>query len=311
MKKAAITLLLCGGSLFAFWFFYIQAPRKLPAHYSMRVPQSEPGEANAPLRRIGGTSPGELARSANTTGQSPLMVPAAFADLLKEPWRPLSLAQLASIPPLSPALERDLIERCRVVSNLTNAAGLFSVLTYHGADAAIEFLAETLTNRFRGKRLDQKEEWLLLHLPSDIGLLARRNDRAFVFLRQGLNLEFWRENLGWLSDDADRSIRILVAMTLRGIGTSGRPEAGGILSEERKPGSNTMRLGLQGALMDAAFWHWLALNEGERFYRGEVSGTGEQVMSRFSAWRERTSEGQEWARWFAAAELQRPRSVLR
>ncbi len=191
----------------------------------------------------------------------------------------------------------NLIERCRRDLNPTNVAGLFTVLAYHGSHAAFHFLTDTLTNRFRGQRLIHKEESVLLHLPIEIGLLARWNDRAFDFLCKGLETNFWSEHLVWLSDDRDNAISTLTAMTLRGLGTSGRTEAAGVLNEQKMLDSVVMHLGLQGALIDAAFWLRLALDEGEQFYRGESFETGEQMMRRFSAWRAQTAEGQDWSRW--------------
>ena len=305
MKKAAISLLFCVASLFVLWFFYTLTLREFPTHYSTRMSESGAGKDNATWGEMSGTSGTELKRSPGTARQQHTIVQPAVADLLREPWRRLTLAELASFPSLGPAEERELIEHCREISNPTNASGLFSVLAYHGNDAAFEFLSETLTNRFRDQRLSAEQEAVLIHLVSDMGLLARRNDRAFLFLRQGLNSEFWRGSLGWLSHDAEGTIRTLMAMTLRGIAASGRPEAASILVEQREPDSDVMRLGLQGALVDSAFWLWLALNKSEQFYSSELGGQGEQVMSQFSAWRQRTSEGQEWARWFTSLQSQR------
>ena len=305
MKKAAISLLFCVASLFVLWFFYTLTLREFPAHYSTRLSERGARRDNGTRGETSGTSGTELARSPGTARQKRTIVQPAVADLLREPWRRLTLAELASFPSLSPAEEKELIEHCREISNPTNASGLFSVLAYHGNDAAFEFLSDTLTNRFRDQRLSAEQEAVLIHVVADMGLLARRNDRAFLFLRQGLNSEFWRGNLGWLSHDPEGLIRTLMAMTLRGVAASGRPEAASILVEQRKPDSDVMRLGLQGALMDSAFWLWLALNKGEQFYGGEVGGQGEQVMLQFSAWRQRTIEGQEWARWFTSIESQR------
>ena len=300
MKQATIAVLVCGTAVLVIWLLHLRAPGELPTRDANGASRSAEADGLVPLEAMPHPVFRESIRSTGVGQLNSVIIPPALAKLLGEPWRPVSWNQAASFEPLSPAVEMDLIERCRGDLNPTNVAGLFTVLAYHGSNAAFDFLADTLTNRFRGKRLVSKEESVLLHLPIEVGLLARWNDQAFDFLCQGLKTDFWREHLVWLSDDRGNAIATLVAMTLRGVGTSGRTEAAGVLNEQRKLDSVVMHLGLQGALIDAAFWLRLALDEEEQFYRGESLETGEQMMRRFSAWRAQTAEGQEWSRWASA-----------
>lgn len=297
MKTLPFWLLVIGVGVLGWWL--LDRPRLSPTSPD-RPPETpnlvaSPGDSESPTPRSATALWAKRAPASGPTQEDRL--PSAIAEVLREPWQPVSFKQLAGLPRLSEEEERLVAARCLRETSPTNCLSYFQVLAYHGDEIATSVLTSALTNRFAGQRFAPPEEVVLLRLPWTIGLLARHNDEAFEFLDRSLAADFWNEHRGWEFSNPDECVKALAAMTLRGLAASGRQEVVALFRAQREPGSVVVRWGLQGTLVDAVFELRLALDEAEQFYRGESFETGEQMMRRFSAWRTQTAEGQEWSRW--------------
>ena len=301
MKTLHFWLLAIAVGILGWWML---ERARFPSSSRARPPETlnlvaEPGVSESPTPRPATALWAKRAQANGPTHEAHL--PSAIEEVLRAPWQPISFKQLAGLPGLSQEEERLLGMRCLAETSLTNCLRYFQVLAYHGDEIATSVLTSALTNQFAGQRLSPPEEVILVGLPLTIGPLARHNDEAFGFLERSLAADFWHEHRGWEFSNRGECVKALTAMTLRGLATSGRQGVIALFRAQREPGSVGVRLGLQGTLVDAAFYLRLALDEGERFHRGESFETGEQMMRRFSAWRAQTAEGQEWFRWASAS----------
>lgn len=94
-------------------------------------------------------------------------------------------------------------------------------------------LSNALTMEYSGKSLTADENALLPLLLMRLGVMARRSDRAFEFLKGCVEPDFWQDHCRWscTEETRERTVLHLVKCALLGLAVSGRPEATNVFIE--------------------------------------------------------------------------------
>jgi hypothetical protein len=178
---------------------------------------------------------------------------------------------------------------------------LAGVLAVIGNEQVAAVFCEALTNRYAGKRLRDLDAGVLFSLPEKLGVLARKSDVAFEFLKQGVERSFWERYSLWRARTVPDTWRmgLLRGSCIRGLGLSGRPAVTELLDQlhERSTNSDFDRGDKVGrAFSGAAFHYDMILVKGEgwqvRFALRQI-GDMERITNR-RAWRE-SERGKKWA----------------
>lgn len=239
---------------------------------------------------------GELGRDAESpnNAEPALDLPLHIRQQLDNPsYHP----RYGEVPVLSEAAEQELIERFGHIYSITNKFHLGVVLAYGGGDRALSVLSNALTQEYNGKSLTPEENALLPVLLMRMGVMARRSDRAFAFLKQCVEPDFWQEHCRWTCADEtkDRTILHLVQCALEGLAVTGRPEALDVFTEIRNRPVERWPTQYRGAVAQAVWMHGLFV-PGGLLRTTNVSWSLAEDWGLFVQWWTSTN-GEAWRTW--------------
>ena len=219
----------------------------------------------------------------------PAWVEALFRDPTRRP-------RLADMKPLSPELEADLIAYYRRLPSITNKLGLAGALAYAGGEASVDLLIYSLTQEYAGPSSESPREVALVTggLPRYLGLAAAHSERAYQFLRDGLNPSFWTTNSPWSKPSLEPSYALPQAC-IAGLVISGRDDAWQmVLNLKYNPDANYVR-NVCGAICDAAFEHAMMAEMGREEFLDNPLEPSDSIHRMRQWWK--TPAGKEWHDW--------------
>lgn len=221
-------------------------------------------------------------------------LPASILEYLAQPkQRP----QMTGLPLIDTAGEDLLIQKYREIDAFTNKPGLIRLMAYTGGDKVFELFAHTLTNELAGRTLTRTDGAIVGNIPQLIGILARKSDQAFEFLKAGMQPAFWKQNATWKTQTGSDLPRILAENCLSGLALSGRKEGGEIINGLRNGTSNPYVREICSGAVDAAFKLDLITQYGiAGFLDNVANGDINVTMKAFETWL-KTTNGMAWRSW--------------
>lgn len=203
------------------------------------------------------------------------------------------LLRVEAIPRVGEPLLSELLARLESTPDPGLASRLSLVLASTPEQRVVEAIIRKLTNGFTGQDLPVNQIFEVSSLASRLGWLARENDSALAFLKQGTTLSFWGKHRRWRVPPTNEELanRAMAGGCWSGLGSSGRPEALEFLLEHRDGKRSLESTALVGEVVDAAFW-WYEAQVG---FPGH--GSLRKTWDRFTTWLEQTEEGRKWKKW--------------
>jgi hypothetical protein len=211
--------------------------------------------------------------------------------------QPNQRPKMTGLPLVDATGEALLIQKYREISGLTNKSGLINLMAYTGGDKVFELFANTLTNALAGRTLTRADEAIVGYMPQLIGILARKSDPAFEFLKAGLQPAFWQKNATWKTQTGSDQPRILIGACINGLALSGRKEGKEIVYGFRTLGANPYLRAIDGSVVDSVFMlDSIDQNGLEAYLDSRTVGDLETVMQPFETWL-KTTNGMAWRAW--------------
>ena len=226
-----------------------------------------------------------------------LIKPELPSQILAYLAQPKQRPQMTGLPLIDTAGEDLLIQKYREIDAFTNKPGLIRLMAYTGGDKVFELFAHTLTNELAGRTLTRTDGAIVGNIPQLIGILARKSDPAFEFLKAGMQPAFWKQNATWKTQTGSDLPRILAENCLSGLALSGRKEGGEIINGLRNGTSNPYVREICSGAVDAAFKLDLITQYGiAGFLDNVANGDINVTMKAFETWL-KTTNGMSWRSW--------------
>ena len=208
---------------------------------------------------------------------------------------PARWPRLADMKPLSPELEAELIGYYRSLPSITNKLGLAWGLAGAGGEASVELLIYSLTQEYAGRRFDYVGEGVQLGLLARfLGLAAAHSERAYQFLRDGLNPAFWSTNATWSAPFFDPS-SALPEDCISGLAISGRDDAWQLILDLKDSVDTNYIRHVSGSICGAAYYRAMIAEMGRIEFLDNLWCT-EASIRRVGEWW-KTPAGKEWHEW--------------
>jgi len=190
-----------------------------------------------------------------------------------------------------------LIERYRRTPSASAKAGIAKALAHQGDDRVVALFWNTLTKEFAGRRFQESKqdtyEWSnVAHLVSLHGLLARRSEKAYDVLENGVQPSFWQTNVTWSIHNGQSPTHYLVGESINGLATCARDDAWQVILNLKTKSDSAYLKAYSSAIVDAAYLHYSLTNH------GIVADTGDDILTAFIAWENDTPDGQAWHQWY-------------
>ena len=176
------------------------------------------------------------------------------------------------------------------------------LLAYIGDDDVFRLFSDALRLGPGSRTPDASEYGMFSELLRGMGLMAQTNDLAFQFLKDAINMDWWRKERKWTSIWKDpRKEFFLASSAVQALGLSGRAEAGAIFDRMRHEGFNyqSPRDARDGRELNWAVYKAKQYLEASRKMGQQASRDGlfgEEFMRHMREWR-RSEEGLEWFEW--------------
>jgi len=229
-------------------------------------------------------------------------IPASIQNYLAQP---KVLPKMAGLPLVDAAGEELLIQKYREIDAITNKAGLIRLMAYTGGDRVFELFASTLTNELSGRTISGAEAAIVVFMPELIGILARKCDPAFEFLKAGLQPGFWKQNATWKTEAGPDLPRILVGGCIKGLALSGRNDGKEIIHGFRTQRANSYVRAIDSSVVGSAFILDYINEYGLEGYLDNIATCDLDVkMKAYVAWT-KTSNGVAWRAWRQRVERSR------
>ena len=189
-----------------------------------------------------------------------------------------------------------LVARYREIPSVTNKWGIALALAHRGDERVVDLFWNTLTKEYAGRCFqDGKQdtyEWSdVAHLVSLLGFQATRSEKALDLLKNGVQPLFWQTNVTW-SIRGQPATDYLVGESIKGLAWSARDDAWQVVLDLKAKADPVYLKEYAGAIMDAAFYHYLLTKY------GPGHDMGNQILAAFEMWKVNTSDGQAWEQWF-------------
>jgi hypothetical protein len=151
-------------------------------------------------------------------------------------------------------------------------------------EAVVQMLTNTLLRDFNGQTLNDAETAVMYDTLRVLGFLAAKSDSAYSLVKQGLEPGFWKANRRWpgTSDSYGGTERILVDISIVGLGYSGRPETPAILQELTKRDPIYVYQ-FCDAMSSAAFYYGFVSESGAEAVLAEL-GTEDGASDKVHSW---------------------------
>lgn len=212
---------------------------------------------------------------------------------------------MTGLTPVDAAGEEFLIQKYREIDAITNKAGLIRLMAYTGGDKVFEAFAHTLTNELAGCALTRDEAGIVGYMPQLMGILARRSDLAFEFLKTGMEPDFWRQNISWKTQIEEEQPRVLCGSCLKGLALSGRPGVNEIITSLRSQTESPYVRTISGSIVTSVFIIDLTEKFGiESFMDGVYTADINVMMKAFGEWT-KTPNGSAWRAWWQKVDRSR------
>lgn len=180
-------------------------------------------------------------------------------------------------------------------TNISDRATLTTVLGKIGNEQTVSLFIHCLTAESAGKIFNKDDylfgedpETVLFNTTAALGVLSSRFDSAFQFLMRGVHPEFWDSNIQWRSEKGRDTVGMMTAITIDGLGSSGRDEARAILNElvknppTRWPPENPRGRTFTGSIISGAFRLDFVQEHGIEAYR---AGLCPSFLESYQQWK--------------------------
>ena len=288
-----LTLLLAAGAVFSVWQqekASLKATQVAPA--SQRELPATSQSTNLPVHN-------SIFAVVNASLEAPQPSKPELAPQIQECMaQPKHRPKMTGLTPVDAAGEEFLIQKYREIDAITNKAGLIRLMAYTGGDKVFEVFAHTLTNELAGRALTREEAGIVGYMPQLMGILARRSDLAFEFLKTGMEPDFWRQNISWKTQIEEEQPRVLCGSCLKGLALSGRPGVKEIITSLRSQTESPYVRTISGSIVTSVFIIDLTEKFGiESFMDGVYTADINVMMKAFGEWT-KTPNGSAWRAWW-------------
>lgn len=141
-------------------------------------------------------------------------------------------------------------------SDLTQSRGLVWAIGFKGDDRATPAIKSLLERDHEAKPLEDAQEQVIFESVQALGLAANRDKRAYDFVKQGTDPDFWTSRYTWKARRGDHTLSMLASYSIHAIGLSGRPEAKADIQELRTRNPYYLHK-FAGDIVQAMYLEWI------------------------------------------------------
>lgn len=256
------------------------------------------------LREVGGPRGGNPSPQEGHPAALQEINPAVLALLQRpKPWSYKGLPRPSEVPLLDPITQAEVIRRLQTPGSPTNKLMLICILAFGGDAEVVKVFARALTNDYAGQHLTVNEGATLGAAVGWLGVTARRQPEAAVFLEQACDPGYWRSVKLWNTpfDDSERyTERSLLGAAIKALAWSGRPQGDRVLQRFHDNPALAFDANVIGAVVDAAWVRYMVSQQGFEA-AWDILGSNERAYNAFARWVRETPEGRAWRDWAGKA----------